>query len=912
MNITQIEEKIQQLMNDSSALKFSKEDFIYQLLLAYGHRKQSVSRLRSGERNLAKNTNEVIWKRQLYFRHELGDELYSTIDEMKREKCVSRDKLRFVIVTNFKQLLAIDTKTNDSLAIDFIELPKHFDFFLPWAGMEKALYRGENPADVKAAEKMAKLFDLIKADNALDLEQDEQAGHRLNIFLTRLLFCFFAEDTGIFKKDQFSYAIESHTKIDGSDLNTYLDRLFLVLDQKKSQRKALPEYLAQFPYVNGGLFAKQVPAPCFSEKARRMLIECGSELDWSAINPDIFGSMIQAVAHSDKRGNLGMHYTSVTNIMKVIEPLFLNELYEELDHIAELDESKQPSRLRKLHQRIQNIKIFDPACGSGNFLIIAYKELRRLEMEIFKQLDELKKQGSGQLDISLIGQGTSYSQLKLSQFYGIEIDDFAHEVAILSLWLTEHQMNLEFKTEFGFCSPALPLKDAGYIVCGNATRLNWEKVCPKEEGKEVFILGNPPYLGASMQSADQKRDMTYVFSGVKNYKNLDFIACWFYLGAKYIQGSSSKLAFVSTNSIAQGQQAPILWGEIFFLGLEIGFAYDSFKWVNNARNKAGVICVVVGIRNKSDKPKYMFSDSMKKEVLLINRYLIDSSDIEVRKSTKPITTRPIISRGNIPNDGQKLMLDFNEKNHLIKKYPILGKNIKKFIGPQEFIKGKSRWILWIEDRDLPRLSNIPEVKEKLKAVQLIRSKSTKKTTRNILSKKPHLYELSTYCKMNSIFIPRTSSENREYIPMGFLSKNDIVGDAQAIYDPPTYIFAIISSRMHMTWVRTVAGRLKTDYRYSSALCYNTFPFPNITETQKETLEEHVFNVLAAREEHPDKTMAQLYDPDKMPDNLREAHAAMDLAVEQCYRKQPFTSDEKRLEYLFKLYEEMTEAEKNNV
>ena len=583
MVITQIEDNIKQLVSDFASGKCPSDAFIYELLLAYGHRKQSVTRLRSGERNLATEQGEIIWKRHLYFKQTNSSELHAEIDRMQKEKVVGRHKLRFVIVTNFKQLLAVDTKTGDTLDIEFSELPKHFDFFLPWAGMEKAVYQGENPADVKAAEKMAKLFDLIKADNFDESNQtDTSEIHNLNVFLTRLLFCFFAEDTEIFSTNQFSHVVESHTKVDGSDLADYLNRLFDVLNTADDERGSLPDYLSSFPYVNGGLFQDNISSPTFSTKSRKMLIQCGSELDWSDINPDIFGSMMQAVVHPDQRGGMGMHYTSVTNIMKVIEPLFLNDLYDEFEKFED-----KPRKLQQLLQRLGSIKIFDPACGSGNFLIIAYKELRNLEMEILKHLQAIEYDKSGQIF-------QAFSEIKLSQFYGIELDDFSHEVAILSLWLAEHQMNIEFKTEFGEVTPSLPLHKGGKIVCDNATRIEWDKVC-KNEGT-VYILGNPPYLGHSIQNKSQKQDIEYVFTGTSNYKKQDYISCWFFKAAQYIS-DTSMFAFVTTNSLCQGGQVEILWPKIFDLGVEIGFAHKSFKWTNNAKGNAGVICSIIGIRH---------------------------------------------------------------------------------------------------------------------------------------------------------------------------------------------------------------------------------------------------------------------------------------------------------------------------
>ena len=493
MNIVKIEENIKQLIHRISKGELHQKEFIYELLFAYGLRKYSINKLRSGDTNLAEDKeNTLFWKLKVYFKIAKQHDLHGLIDQMKGEKRTESNKIRFLIVTDFKNLLAIDTKTQDTLDVPFIDLAKKFDFFLPWAGMEKAVYQGENPADVKAAEKLAKLFDEIKADNfdENDLNNKDNL-HQLNIFLSRLLFCYFAEDTEIFKDKQFTSAI-SKSNEDGSDLSALISRLFKVLNQSTEDREAdLPDYLADFTYVNGGLFKDDIQVPKFTRKSRRILIECGAELDWSDINPDIFGSMFQAVVHTEQRSTMGQHYTSVPNIMKVIEPLFLNDLYEELEKNQD-----NVNKLLKLQQRLGQLKIFDPACGSGNFLIIAYKELRKFEMELLKRIQELELEKTGQFS-------KPFSVIQVSQFYGIEIDDFAHEIAILSLWLTEHQMNILFKDEFGESKVLLPLKDSGQIHKGNALLLDWHDLFNLED-TEIYVLGNPPYVGSKLQNKNQK------------------------------------------------------------------------------------------------------------------------------------------------------------------------------------------------------------------------------------------------------------------------------------------------------------------------------------------------------------------------------------------------------------------------
>ncbi len=882
MNIEKLEEELRLL-----TANLARKTFIYDLLRAYGLPKASITRLKKGDYNLSKNEGEILWKKKLFFKKETGRDLHGLIDELKKDPGVTRYQARFILVTDFRTLLALDTRTDDTLDIPIGELAKYYDFFLPWAGLEKAQYQSENPADIKAAERMGRLYDIILEDNPC--ESDEER-HALNIFLSRLLFCFFAEDTGIFFDDQFTNAVASHTADDGSDLQTYLQKLFKVLSLEN--RDGLPQFLQDFPYVNGGLFADEYPVPSFSSRARKIIIECGA-LNWKAINPDIFGSMIQAVVHTNQRGSLGMHYTSVVNIRKVIEPLFLNELYEELDRAG-----NGKKKLNRLLKRLRNLRIFDPACGSGNFLIIVYKELCKLEIEIFKRLQKGK-----QLKLRMM------SGIKLRQFYGIELDDFAHETAKLSLWLAEHQMNLAFKEVFGDCRPTLPLQDGGNIVCGNATRLDWEEVCPKDEGAEIYILGNPPYLGSSMQSKEQKADKDYVFEGIKGYKNLDYIACWFLIGSKYSLNSSVQLAFVSTNSICQGEQVAMLWPHIFELNLEIGFAHQSFKWTNNAKGNAGVICVVLGVRKSSFKEKILFKDAISYSCKNINPYLITGSNVFIRRRSYCLSSFPEMVKGNQPTDGGHFIFSTQEKERLFVEFPQSITFIRKYYGAQEFIKGKERWCLWLTDENRPQAELIPPISERVSSVRDFRLSSKAPSTRKF-SGGSHRFIQIQHEPSHALIIPKVSSERRHYIPVGFLDDDCVISDlAFAIYYPPPYIFAVISSRIHMTWVRAVGGRLKTDYRYSSALCYNTFPFPEITEKQKTILEEHVFNVLDTREQHSEKTMAQLYDPDKMPVGLREAHHEMDLAVEKCYRSKPFKNDEERLEYLFKLYETMISEEK---
>jgi hypothetical protein len=966
MKFAEVAENVKQLAENPPP----RDEFIAALLLAYGTPKATIARLKAGQLNLSAGLNDVLLKKKVWFKKveqasrlpnqdklsdnkQAGRSLYVEIEEMKTAKAAKTNDPRFLIVTDFKQLLAVDRKTGDTLDIKVRELETHFTFFLPWAGMEKTKLSNENPADVKAAEKMAKLFDAIKQDNPDYMRHD---AHAMNVFLARLLFCLFAEDTGIFQENAVSNAIASHTAEDGSDLDAFFKQLFDWLDTSDECRppkaeagaiatatkqrevaisntelriskdegpteytehtegkighegarkgtkttaeeslSSMRSFVANFSslsYVNGGLFRDHYDIPQFSAKSRRMLIESGT-LTWAEINPDIFGSMFQAVIDPEERHNLGQHYTSVTNIMKVIEPLFLNDFKEELERARNLSQKNvRIKALNDLHDRIAKVKIFDPACGSGNFLIIAYKELRKLEMELFEAMNAFP-----------------VSRITVDQFYGIEIADFACETATLSLWLAEHQMNLEYQKRFKQSLTSLPLKDGAHIVCGNACRKNWEEVCPKNDGDEIYILGNPPYLGSSMQNKEQKQDLELLCTGFQNYKNLDYIACWFLRAADYIGNANVKSAFVSTNSITQGEQVGLLWPHIFSKGLELGFAHQSFKWANHAKGNAGVTCVIIGLRNKSADKCRLFKGGIVQTVDSIGPYLTSGAPIIIARRSSPISNIPKMLKGSFATDGGALFLTETEKKNLEQLHPDCSALVRQAMGSSEFINSEKRWCLWIKDDRTEIAQQSEFIQKRLEAVCAFRLDSKADCSQNY-AKYPHRFKQITHREAPSIIIPRVSSERRLYIPMGFLPQGIIVLDsAQVIYNAKVHIFGILSSLMHMTWVRATAGQLESRIRYSSAVCYNNFPIPDLTEEQKQTITMHVGNVLEEREKHPEKTMAQLYDPDKMPAGLREAHHQLDLAVDRIYRSKPFASDEERLEHLFKLYEEMTAREK---
>lgn len=893
---------IQSLENLVSDL--DQNEFIFSFLDAYGFPKSTITRLRKegDSRNVAEN-GDIGLRKQLYFRAvDQGADLNAQLDELCESSVVARNDIRFVLVTDFKNLLAVDLKADEKLDIEIQELDKNYAFFLPLAGYEKAVMYSEHPADLKASEKMGQLFDLIRERNELTNSEDI---HALNVFLTRLLFCFYAEDTGIFEEGQFSYALESYTKEDGSDLDQFFYDLFTVLnlEENSAERKKMPAHFQSFKYVNGDLFSADEPIPDFSRKARRILLDC-ARLNWSEINPDIFGSMFQAVIDEEQRGNLGQHYTSVSNIMKVIQPLFLDALYTELEK-AKGNEKK----LKALLVRLQNLSIFDPACGSGNFLIIAYKELRRLEMQVIDALNAASQQTV-----------MYYSGIKLSQFYGIEIDDFACEIATLSLWLAEHQMNTEFKAKFGYAEPALPLRDGGNVVCGNSLRLDWEEVCPpvdeQGEEREVYICGNPPFLGSGGRSKEQNEDMDSVFAGFKSFGMLDFVACWFWKATQYIQDKQAQFALVATNSICQGEQVAMLWPRILEKNLAIRFAYPTFAWKNQAKQNAAVHVVVIGLANSTDiKEKTLFrvgkdGATFKVDAKNISPYLLEGGDTPVSSRSKPICNVSTMTKGSQPTDGGNLLLSTEEKETLLASSSESIKWIRRLVGAQEFINGKERWCLWLLGVSDEEIKEIPEVQARVNAVQAMRLESKKAATQKIATT-PYLFgEIRQPKDGHYILVPSVSSERRQYVPIGFMSAEVIASNANLMIPNATlYEFAILTSEMHNDWMRTVAGRLKSDYRYSATLVYNTFPWPEVTEPKRKHIEALAEEILLIREDYPDKTLAQLYDPDTMPEPLLQAHKNLDRAVEALYREKPFRDVSERLEHLFARYEKLITAEK---
>ncbi|MBR1462064.1 MAG: class I SAM-dependent DNA methyltransferase [Prevotella sp.] len=881
----------------------------FMLMGAIGASPTILQRYREGKSTVASFEGLLI-KNVLAYRLVRTENMNAQLEDMKRDKWVLKNKPAILAVSDGEVIKAFDPAVEETYENHLNNLFTDYEFFSPMWGVRKIRNIEENDADVKAAYKMGQIHDEIRRYNQIGITDDT---HDLNVFMSRLLFCFFAEDTGIFEKDLFTNAINNTTRPDCSDLEEFFDGAFQAMMMQL--RIGINSRFAQFPYVNGGLFTQKIRIPRMNARIRKLILECGN-LNWAKINPDIFGSMIQAVVNPELRSGLGMHYTSVSNIKKVINPLFLDGLYEEYRNIERkqkeqdgiFDQSKEGRekyyssckplirQCQRLLSRMKRMKFFDPACGSGNFLIISYKELRMLEMKILKLMQRMTP------DVQM--QFVDGSIIAINQFYGLEINDFACETAVLSLWLAEHQMNSLFMKDFGVNIKALPLKSNNNFHCGNACREDWNKICPHTADEEVYVMGNPPYLGARLQDDKQKEDVEYVFNHEKGCDNLDYIACWFILGSQYIKGTQAKFAFVSTNSVCQGLQVSLLWPHVFANNQEIFFAHHSFKWTNNAKYNAGVTCVIVGIREFEKGDKYLYDGDKARLVNNINPYLTEGSNVIVSPQSSPIAKVPEIVFGSMANDDGALTLDKYEKDKILDEYPEASSIIKPLMGSLELIRRVDRFCLWITDVDKDFAYRIPPIKERILLCEKVRGSSKRGATRK-LAAFPYKFGEIRHENKRLVIIPRVSSEQREYIPMKFLDEETVVSDsAFALYDAPYWLFGILTSAMHMAWVRAIGGRLKTDYRYSAGLCYNPFPFPKLTEAKKQEIEDAAYEVLGAREAHHGKTLAELYDPEKMPADLREAHHQLDLLVDSCYRDRPFADENERLELLLKLYEKM--------
>lgn len=929
INFSEVQRNVSEIANRQSYTI----DVLYELMAAYGRAAASITKLRSGALNLAEDKQTTVLQRGVVYFKVVPNatSLPAEVEKLEQDPLTQRYNPRFLIVTDLKTFAAKDTKKGNTLEIAWENIDRNVDFFYGWTGDEVTDEKTEAAADRRAADKMKELYQELEKVNLAKLnDKSKNFRHHLNVFFTRLLFCFFAEDTGVFSKEDtyiFTGTIKDYTQADGSDLDEFLNTLFESLDEEDKSKYTSP--FSKFPYVNGKIFDKKygIEIPKFNAQARKLILDCGA-LSWAEINPDIFGSMFQSIVDEEHRSTHGMHYTSVPNIMKTIEPLFLDELRDEFDKHYD-----NPKQLQKLHERISKIKIFDPACGSGNFLIIAYKELRKLEHAIIERLfDEEHKR------TALAGK--LKSKIELDNFYGIEIDDFACEVAVLSLYLAKHQMNIEFEKQFGQEIKLIPLKDKANIRHGNAARIDWQDVCPnkpikksliteqqeqlivtedatdhllvEEEWEEIYLIGNPPYLGGKViKEKEMKEDVRLVHGRRKYSKNVDYISIWFIKGGEYIKNSKAKLAFVSTNSICQGEQVEMIWPYLFEIGLEIVFAYTSFKWQNSARGQAGVTCIIVGLSKSGQvKEKILFSNGLMTKCSSINAYLVaDGGNVIIGKRSAVISDLPQMILGNMAKDGGGLILSPEDKDKILKSDSRSEKFIKKLIGADDFINGKERYCIWVEDHDSKEASEISALKEKFDLVSKYRKSSDAESTSK-LADKPHRFIQRSYQAKAGIFVPSVSSERREYVPSGLVKSSDVVVAPNfVIYSDELWIFCLLSSKMHTAWLRAVSGKLKTDYRYSSVLVYNNFPFRNLTENEKTNLTISAKNILFARQNHSEKTLAEMYDPDKMPADLREAHHQNDILVDRLYRQKPYTSDEERLADLFKLYEEMIAKEK---
>jgi len=887
MNPTEIADALDAI----AKAKFDPTKFGYAFAQATDNAQATVAKLRAGSTNKSDIAGGVLLNGKFHYAPALPGMAADMLDALRASKRTAKAKPAILIATDGEMIAAEHPKSGETLHCPFVELGTHFSFFLPAAGKERYRAAEENPVDIKATGKLAKLYDALLKANP-DWAVPERR-HAMNLFMTRLIFCLFSEDVGVFKENQFSFAVFSYGGNKGEHARDVLVQAFSAMNLPKGQREGLPAWADTFEYVNGGLFADAIEAPAFDPISFRYLRDA-AELDWKLINPDIFGSMIQSIADPKARAELGMHYTSVPNIMKVLGPLFLDDLDEALDKAWD-----KPAALKAQLHRLSKIRVFDPACGSGNFLVVAYRQMREREIRILKRLGELE----GNEHFAM------FSSVSLNQFYGIELTDFAAETAKLALFIAEYQANARFADVFGRMPPLLPLRDGGQIRRENALRVNWDEVCPPPaEGEEVYIAGNPPFLGKAQQEEEQKEGMDLVFSGrVKAYRAFDLVAAWYFLAAQYIQNRNAEAALVATNSICQGASASSLWPEIFKFDVEIGFAHRSFKWRNNAAANAAVICVVVGIRNASAKAKRLIDEDIEVRAANINSYLVDGPTVTVSASSKPINGLPEMTFGEMPRDGGHLILNQIEMESLTDAYPETRAIIRKFLGSEEVVNGFDRYCLWIDERadptSLDLALSIPPIKQRIEMVAENRLKSTNKSTSDFASR-PHRFveRRSPETFAHAILVPSVTSERRPYLPVDRVGADVISSNLnQVLYDAPDWCIALIASRLHLVWIATVCGKLKSDFRYSNTLGWNTFPVPKFTADQLEQLSASARRILKTRYQHYPKTIADLYDPDKMPDELRAVHRENDELLESMYIGRPFRNDTERLEKLFKLY-----------
>ena len=926
----------------SRALAFTKEwedehsehaeakPFWEKFFKVFGIERKSIARYEASVKKLGNKQGyiDLFWPGNLIIEHkskgkDLDKAFHQAIDYFSGLKEYEIPK--FILVSDFQRFRLYDLEASTQHDFPLNELAAHVHLFGFIAGYQKRVYKDEDPVNIEAAERMGRLHDR--------LEEAGYNGHALELYLVRMLFCLFSEDTGIFERTQFQDLIDTHTKEDGSDLALQLAQLFQVLNTPPDKRmKVLDETLAAFPYVNGKLFEENLPLAAFDSKMREMLLHCCA-LDWSKISPAIFGSMFQAVMNPKERRNLGAHYTSEKNIQKVIKPLFLDDLY------AEFEKAKgNRNRLNELHRKIATLHFLDPACGCGNFLIISYRELRELELLILR---ELNKGGQGFLDVREI------IRVDVDQFAGIEYDEFPARVAEVAMWLMDHQMNMKVSDEFGQYFVRLPLNKAAKIIHGNALRIDWAEVVPKEQLS--YILGNPPFVGKQLQNEEQKADMTNIFGNDNGAGVLDYVTAWYIKAARFINGHPEietvrkyaekkqlkfidsaitlaiegiestqdrdiRCAFVSTNSISQGEQVGILWNIMFNqYKIKIHFAHRTFSWSNEARGNAAVHVVIIGFGalDIDNKQIYDYTDikgePQEKKVKNINPYLVAGNDFAITRRSSPICVIPQIKFGNQPIDGGGFIIETKlELENALSKEPEISKYIRKFVGSYEYINNIDRWCLWLDGIQPDEIRKSKFISERIDKIIQFRLSSTRKETQE-LAKFPTKFAFISHTDTDYIIIPSVSSENRSYIPIGFLPANVITSNLCLIIpNSSIYHFGILTSLMHMTWVKYVCGRLKSDFRYSNSIVYNNYPFPvSPSDTQKQKVEDTAQAVLKVRTLYPNSSLSDLYNPLTMPPDLVKAHQALDKAVDLCYRSQAFTSELNRIEFLFGLYEQYT-------
>lgn len=911
MNAVEIEEAVSQL-----ALKpFEAEEFPFSFLEAFGNKSTTIKKLRSGTSNKTDVEGAILQRNNIHILTSKKGKVAESLEILRNSPSTQKSKVEFILATDGLDFQAENIITGETVACEYKDFHNYFGFFLSLANITTVKQIRESAFDIKATSRLNKLYVELLQHNPdwATIERRPDMNH----FLARLIFCFFAEDTDIFKDNLFTNTVQKYSATDASDTHIVISEMFRAMDTKKIEREKekIKVWGKDFPYVNGELFSGSTEVPKFTKIARSYLLHVGS-LDWRQINPDIFGSMIQAVADEDERGSLGMHYTSVPNILKVLNPLFLDDLREQLEKAE--DNSR---KLLNLRNRMAHIRVFDPACGSGNFLVIAYKEMRKIENEI-----NIKR-----------GETNKATEIPLTNFRGIELKDFSAEVARLALIIAEYQCDVLYRGQRLALAEFLPLDAQNWITKGNALKIDWFSVCPptgtgvklqgddlfstplnqseidfENEGGETYICGNPPYKGSTWQTAEQKSDVKAIFENkTSSWKSLDYVACWFMKAAEYSEKTSCTTALVATNSICQGQQVPILWPLIFKTGQKIVFAHTSFKWANLASYNAGVTVIIVGIsrENRIEKKLYDYNSDGQlydKSVASINAYLVEGENVIVNNTRKPFDENSQMVWGNKPTDGGHLLLSKDEVEKLNLNTAQKARFIRRFYGSAEFIKGISRFCIWIEDENLDEAQSIPSIARRIEGVREMRLASKAASTRKYAEYSWKFRQIQGLANIHSIIVPAVSSEKRPYLPVGLLEKDAIIyAKAFTIYDAPLWNMALIASRLHWVWIGTVCVRLEMRFSYSNTLGWNTFPLPTLTKKNKEDLTACAEEILIARERHFPATIADLYDPEKMPKDLRLAHERNDEVLERIYIGRKFKNDTERLEKLFELYTKMT-------